>query len=128
MRNHDGQLAVVRTPRACFLPGGGIDGEETAFQSVVREVREECGLVVEAREVLGRAVEIVYSAEEHTCFEKRSVFVAAERVGQAPATESDHTLVWLRPDEALSALSHRSPENILLGEVPRARRAFRSTL
>jgi hypothetical protein len=73
-----------------------------------REAREEGGLVLVSRQVLGYAVEIVYSEGEKACFEKRSVFIAAEVTAQEMSIEPDHELVWLHPDEALNTLSPAS--------------------
>ena len=108
VRNQAGQLAVIQTSRGCFLPGGGVEGEETPVQTVEREAKEECGLVLVPRQVVGHAIEIVYSAEERTCFEKPSVFIAADPGDQTTSTEPDHALVWLFPDEALDTLSPES--------------------
>ena len=104
----DGLLAVARTPKANFLPGGGIEAEETPEAAVVREGIEECGLLLRPLSLLGHAVQISYSETEAVCFEKRCTFFAAEIAGTAPQTEADHTLVWLTPSEAVEALSHPS--------------------
>ena len=108
IRNAAGEFAVIRTPQGIYLPGGGIEADETAEAAVVREVKEEAGLVVKARARIKEAVEIVYSAEEHTCFEKRCVFVEAEVIGQVLEHEPDHELVWVSVDQALSTLSPES--------------------
>jgi ribosomal protein S18 acetylase RimI-like enzyme len=43
---------------------------EDPIHAIEREVLEECGLVVSVVRLVGRAVEIVYSVAEQTCFEK----------------------------------------------------------
>lgn len=104
------RIAVVRTPRGCYLPGGGIDAGESAEQAVAREAAEECGLLVEACSRVGSAVEIVGSVSENACFEKRSIFIEARVVGNALSVEEDHELLWLQPAQALDVLapaSHR---------------------
>ena len=108
VRNAAGELAVVRTGRGCFLPGGGIEADESPEQAVAREVREECGLVVNPCAFLGRAVEIVFSAEGNTCFQKESVFAEADLSGLVTSTEPDHQLVWLSLNQAVEALSYES--------------------
>jgi 2-polyprenyl-3-methyl-5-hydroxy-6-metoxy-1,4-benzoquinol methylase/8-oxo-dGTP pyrophosphatase MutT (NUDIX family) len=108
VRNGGGDLAVIRTPRGSYLPGGGVEANETPEQTVQREAKEESGLILKLRASLGRAVEIVYSAEENVCFEKRCLFVEAEIIGQVLANERDHELIWADPDRAISLLSHES--------------------
>jgi 8-oxo-dGTP diphosphatase len=104
-----GRLAVVRTPLGVFLPGGGMDPGETPAATVVREVEEECGLVVRVGGWAAAAVHLVWSPQERTHFEKRSTFLDAvvERPG-APAVELDHELAWLAPAEAAAAMAHES--------------------
>lgn len=108
LRAEDGAIAVVREPRGWILPGGGIEGDETPEQAVVREAREECGLVIAPFAVVARATEIVHSPAGHTGVEKVSVFLEASVVGFGPATEPDHELFWLPPAEAMARLSHKS--------------------
>ncbi len=108
VRNAGGELAVVRTARGFFLPGGGVMPDESPEQTVEREAKEECGLVLRPRALLGRAVEIVYSVRENACFEKGSVFIEADVVGRVTSTEPDHELVWLNFDQAMDALSPES--------------------
>jgi 8-oxo-dGTP diphosphatase len=108
VRNDAGLFAVVRTPIACYLPGGGMEQGETPEQTIVREGREECGFILQPRTELGRAMEICYSAEEKEYFEKDSFFIAAEIVGRGAQTELDHELLWMIADSAREALSHGS--------------------
>jgi 8-oxo-dGTP diphosphatase len=104
-----GRLAVVRTPLGVFLPGGGMDPGETPAATVVREVEEECGLVVRVGAWAAAAVHVVWSPQERTHFEKRSTFLdaAVERPG-APPVEPDHELAWVAPAEAAGAMAHES--------------------
>src|SRR5579872_7366789 len=78
IRNERGEIAVVRTPLACYLPGGGMDAGETPEQTIQREGKEECGFLLRPLSFLGRAIEICYSQDEKQYFEKDSAFVMAE--------------------------------------------------
>ena len=104
----DGRIAVARTSKGYILPGGGIEGGESAEQAVRREAIEECGLVLMGCRPVGTAVEIVYSKEEHTCFEKQCIFFEARVRRHTAATEPDHELVWMTLEEAVDRLSHES--------------------
>jgi 8-oxo-dGTP diphosphatase len=108
VRNVEGELAVVRTPHGCFLPGGGMEPDETPQQTVEREAREECGFVLKPGAVTGKAIQFVYSTEEEEYFEKICEFVNAELVGTVASAEEDHELVWLSLDQAFASLSHES--------------------
>jgi 8-oxo-dGTP diphosphatase len=108
VQNVGGEVAVVRTPRGIFLPGGGIEVGESPEQAIEREAVEECGLILLAARLIGTAVEIVHSVAENACFEKRSTFFEARLHGLTPAQELDHELVWLQPDEAIEWLSYES--------------------
>lgn len=107
LRDEEGRVAIVRA-RGWFLPGGGIEANETAEEAVEREAKEECGLVIEPRGVIGMATEIVHSPAGNAGVDKESVFFHAAVIGSSPATEPDHELVWLSRDEAIKRLSHKS--------------------
>jgi 8-oxo-dGTP diphosphatase len=106
-----GRLALVRTPLGLFLPGGGSDETEAPESTVVRETREECGLVVRVGAWRRTAIEHVFSVTEQAHFEKRSTFCDASVVDAVgDPTEIDHALEWMFAAEAAALLtpaSHR---------------------
>jgi len=103
-----GEFALVKTPRGYYLPGGGVEAGETSDAAVEREAKEEGGLILKPRASIGKAIEIVYSAEEAACFEKQCEFFEAELIGQVLAHEQDHELRWVTLDDAVTLLSHES--------------------
>ena len=108
LRDEDGRIAVVRAARGWFLPGGGIELDEAAERAVEREAREECGLVIQPRRIIGNATEIVHSPAGTAGVDKVSVFFDAMVMGSVAAAEPEHELVWLRPAEAVARLSQKS--------------------
>ena len=109
----DGLIACVRVERpggAYFdLPGGGVDGEESEVQALVREFVEETGLDIAP---LNRIAEASQFFRRSTDEPVNNVggFWSATIVAENPEAklEDDHTLVWLDPTFAISRLRHDS--------------------
>lgn len=109
----DGRIACVlvdREDEGAYhdLPGGAIDGDETAAEALVREFAEETGLTVRP---LGEA--FAWAAQRFRKSDGEPVnnlaaFFVAEITAEDPSAkvEDDHTLVWLDADEALRTLRH----------------------
>jgi 8-oxo-dGTP diphosphatase len=109
VKNQHEEFAIVRTRRGLFLPGGGIESGETAAKAVVRETREECGLLVFPKRELGRAVQLVHARGKELTFEKTSAFWWAELVKERVADpEPGNELVWLLAVEARDRMFHES--------------------
>jgi len=107
--NGEGRIAVMQTPRGDFLPGGGTEGDESPEETLVREVREECGFSVEIIERLGEAAEYRSTAGHEFSIRKECVFFAATVGDECGATtEANHTLIWLEPHEVERRLAHGS--------------------
>ncbi|HEX6731928.1 MAG TPA: NUDIX domain-containing protein [Pyrinomonadaceae bacterium] len=106
--NSQGQIAVVSTPQGFFLPGGGQECGESPAEAAVRETLEECGLRVYIKGELGAADELVFSAQEGKHLRKRCVFFIAELIGREERRETDHDLVWMSSEDAISQLHHQS--------------------
>jgi 8-oxo-dGTP diphosphatase len=121
IKNDRACVAVVETPLGRFLPGGGINDDETPEEAVCREALEECGLQIRPGRRIAEATQLVHSRAEKTHFEKRSVFLNAELV--APSTspvEVDHRLLWVAPEIASDQMAHESHAWILRNQTSRS--------
>ncbi|HEX2327270.1 MAG TPA: NUDIX domain-containing protein [Candidatus Angelobacter sp.] len=106
----NGLIALARTPKGLYLPGGGIDAGEAEHQALLREALEECGLLLTIEHCLGRAIQYVTSRAESKCFEKHCGFFVAKVAGYATKTEDDHELIWLDPTSTAGKMRHESHE------------------
>jgi 8-oxo-dGTP diphosphatase len=108
VRNATGDWAIVRTPHGCFLPGGGMEADETPQHTVIREAQEECGFVLKPGPTTSKAIQFCYSTQERRFFEKVCEFMDAELVNTVAPTELDHELMWLTLDQAQEVLFHEA--------------------
>lgn len=101
----DGKIAAVQTPRGYFLPGGGIDPNETDVQALERELIEELGWSISILNCIDSAYQYHYSEVQDKYFLTFARFYRAAYIATTSIpTEPDHTLVWLTPQEAQSQL------------------------
>ncbi len=106
-----GRVAVMENPRGCFLPGGGTEAGETPEETLIREVREECGFRIEVGRRIGEAAEYRDTPGHDYAIRKDCVFFAATVTSAGgAATEPGHTLLWLEPQEAETRLAHGSQQ------------------
>ncbi len=108
IRNAANEYAVIRTPKGCFLPGGGVDEGEQMEAALGREVREETGLAVMVGRKVGVAAQYLISAREGIYYKKIGHFYMAE-FGErlTEKFEAEHELLWMSFDGASAALKHR---------------------
>jgi 8-oxo-dGTP diphosphatase len=121
-------LVAIEKPGASAwldLPGGALDPGEDAAAAMIREFGEETGLSVAAGEVLGEADQFFINTDGEAYNNRQTLFVA-RLLGEAPQLkiETDHTLVWLPPIDAVSRLRHDSHAWAL---TLRLRRRFQAT-
>lgn len=109
----EGLIACVRVERlsgAYFdLPGGGVDGEESEVQALVREFAEETGLSVAPLNRITEASQFFRRSTDEPVNNVGGFWTATILAENAGAKqEEDHTLVWLDPTFAVSRLRHDS--------------------
>ena len=107
--DREGRIAVVRTPKGYFLPGGAVEDGESAEEASIRETLEETGLQIKVLKSLGRADELVYKKSQARYFRKECEFYLAEVVSDAVEdSEPDLILEWTPVETTLQILAHGS--------------------
>jgi 8-oxo-dGTP diphosphatase len=125
----DGRVLLVRRARPpamglFTLPGGAVEAGETLAEAVVREVREETGLVVQPAGLAGTREVIVRDPEDR--IERHFVvlafaarWIAGEPVLNAEIAEA----CWLRPAEIGPRPTTEGLGEIIAGAFERLERA-----
>ena len=93
----DRRVAVVHGRTGLFLPGGGIEVDESPEEALLRESLEECGRPLEVIAAVGRAIQ--YCHGEKGPFRAQHRFFEAQF--QGPATQQgEYQSSWVHIDEA----------------------------
>ena len=109
IQNHAGRVAIIKTNRGYFLPGGGIDFNESDIDALQREIFEEIGYQVTVLEKLGEAVEYIQAYSDEKNYRIHSKFYRAQLdAKKAEGVEKDHRLVWLLQENARKLLVRQS--------------------
>lgn len=99
------RVAVVRIVDRSYLPGGGIEGDESAVEALHREVAEETGLGIEILREVGVAAQIVPTVHGPVNKVGRYFLCRASGVVGQPV-ELDHELLWWSGTRAVQGLHH----------------------
>jgi 8-oxo-dGTP diphosphatase len=102
------KIAVLQTNDGqYFLPGGGIEKNESYEECLKREAMEEMGMEVEIGTFLGCAQRYFYSTNELKYYLSEGNFYLCEMIMQlGKPLEEDHTLKWLELEQAIERLFH----------------------
>lgn len=98
------KVAIVETPKGFFLPGGGVEENETHEECLIREMKEEIGIEVKLNEYTGKSVLYYMSPENKICYNLYGSFYTVDEAKRVVKSEDDHKLVWMDLNEAISKL------------------------
>lgn len=108
--NSRGEILIGSSPRdgGYKIPQGGLDEGETPRQGVIREVREELGIILEEKNIIFEATERVsylfpkeeplrnaYKGQEFRIFHIKY----EEFMNPLPQDDEFDTLLWIKPEQ-----------------------------
>jgi 8-oxo-dGTP diphosphatase len=106
IRDASNAIALVKTRKGYFLPGGGVDPGEDLACGLRREIIEELGYQTRILDKLGAAVQHLYDVEERVYYRKVGHFFRANLTQRvADPIEKDHELTWCSPRESVMTLA-----------------------
>ncbi|MBC7253443.1 MAG: NUDIX domain-containing protein [Actinobacteria bacterium] len=98
-------MAIIKTRRGYFLPGGGVDTGESDIDALKREILEETGCQASILTELGEAVEYIKAYSEKKHYQIRSRFYGVQLGSKVrEGIEKGEQLVWLRKEDAVTLL------------------------
>jgi 8-oxo-dGTP diphosphatase len=102
------KIAIIQTSDGkYFLPGGGIENNETHEECLKREALEEMGMEFEMGLFIGCARRYFYSTNEYKYYLSEGYFYLCDKGKQlGKPTEEDHFLHWMEPVQAIKSLFH----------------------
>lgn len=102
--NSEGKVATIKTPRGYFLPGGGIEGNESHEMCLKREFLEETGYEITIGNYVGRS-SLYHISKTYRYLHGTGFFYFAEmNIKKNNGIEKDHKLVWLESSECINSL------------------------
>jgi 8-oxo-dGTP pyrophosphatase MutT (NUDIX family) len=102
----DEEVAMVKSRRKHFLPGGGSLSGEAPEETIVREVSEELARSVRLIRKLGEAIQYFYSSADDRHYKMLAVFFAGEFTDEPCVGMGEHELHWLPVREAEQSCFH----------------------
>ena len=95
----DNKVGIIQTPKGFFLPGGGLENEESHMACIERECIEEIGCVVSVKDKVCSA-ETYCTHEVIGHFHPIQTFYIGEMISKViEPIEKDHELLWVEYDK-----------------------------
>ena len=106
--NQKDKIAIIETGNGeYFLPGGGIENNETHEECMKREALEEMGMEIKLGRFIGYAQSYFFSTNECKYYLSEGHFYLCEMGTQvSEPTEENHLLIWVEPIRAVENLVH----------------------
>ena len=105
IKNDQGLLAVIKTKTGYFLPGGGIENDESLEKCLRRECLEELGVEISELNYFASGNYYFYSTTLNLDMESQGHFFTCKIDKFLNIkTEIDHELIWLSLDQAINQL------------------------
>lgn len=98
------QIAVIRTPKGYFLPGGGIEPEESHMDCLQREALEEIGYTIQVERCLGTGEMYYYHSSIGYFHPIQTYYIGMLDELLMKPVESDHVLEWMDTETATKSL------------------------
>lgn len=103
--NEKKEIAVVKIPHGYFLPGGGLEGDESQQKCLKRECIEELGWDIEINEYVCCADNYHFSFYRNKYLHSISYFYLVTKLEKmTEPIELDHELVWIPIEECSEKL------------------------
>lgn len=99
-----GRIATIKTSIGYFLPGGGIEGEETHEECIKRESIEELGCKVSVEEFVGKASLYHTTKTGQYKFGIGYFYTVSIKCKSSSIRQDNNELVWLNPTECIEQL------------------------
>jgi len=105
IKSADGLIAIVKTVKGYFLPGGGVEGNESLEACLKRECLEEIGAQISVLDNFACGNYYFYSTTLNTDMESiGNFFICKIDKFLETKTDPDHELIWLPTEKAAQVL------------------------
>lgn len=102
--NNEGRVAVIKTLTGYFLPGGGIENEETHKECLDREFVEETGYEIIIEKYVGKSSLYHISKTNQHIHGIGYFYMVSLSCMTNKKSEDDHELVWIEKVECIKNL------------------------